>query len=145
MFRFVSRTFWIGVGAVLAYLFDPVSGRSRRARLSDQAAARARDLFEAAGKEARYRAGKAKGVVHEIISSEEAPESDEDLLQKIRSEALGPAPGSLGHVDIEVEDGEVCLTGTSKDPSAEEDLAHRIRRVTGVRSVTNDLKATRVS
>ena len=141
MFRLISRAFWMAVGAVIAYLFDPVSGRSRRARLSDQAAARVRDLFDAAGKEARYQAGKVKGVVHEITTTDEAPASDEDLLQKIRSEAVGPAPGSFSHVDIEVEDGTVRLTGTSTDAAAEEDLIGRIRRVAGVESVENELTA----
>src|SRR5690606_4474319 len=45
------------VGAALAYLLDPVSGRSRRARLADQAAARMKDGAEEATRRARYEMG----------------------------------------------------------------------------------------
>lgn len=130
---------WMAVGAAIGYLFDPVSGRSRRARLSDQGSSKMRDAAEEAGRRARYEMGRAKGVLHEIRDDEEPPATDLDLLQKVRSEALGSTPGDLGHVDIRVSDGVVILLGKSADRAAELQLVDKIGDVTGVKRVENQL------
>jgi osmotically-inducible protein OsmY len=139
MTRYVRRMFWMGVGAAIAYLWDPVSGRSRRARLGDQMAAEVRDAANAIQKKARYQAGRAKGVVYETLTTEEPPRDDGDLLQKVRSEAVGRIPGSVDHVDVRVEDGVVYLLGESTDTAREHELVERVRNVTGVREVRNEL------
>lgn len=141
MTRLLGRLFWTTVGAALAYLWDPVSGRSRRVRLRDQIASEMRDAAETARKQARYQGGRAKGALHELVSSEEPPRDDHELLQKVRSEAVGMVPGSLAHVDVRVDDGVVYLHGKSEDTARERDLVDRIRTVTGVRDVRNELVA----
>jgi osmotically-inducible protein OsmY len=139
MTRYIGRIFWIGVGAAIAYLWDPVSGRSRRARLEDQIAADVRDRADAIRKKARYQAGRAKGVAYETLTSEEPPRDDHELLQKVKSEAVGMVPGSLDHVDVRVDDGIVYLLGESTDTARERELMERVRDVIGVREVRNEL------
>jgi osmotically-inducible protein OsmY len=139
MIRSLGRLFWIGVGAIGAYLFDPVSGRSRRARLQDQLAAQVRDVRDEAVKKTRYEAGRVKGRLYEAARSETPPATDAELLQKVRSEAIGRVPGSTDHIDVRVDDGVVILEGESRDHSQERELMTRIGNVTGVREVRNQL------
>ena len=54
------------MGATIQYLYDPTSGRSRRARLKDQAAARVRDVTRMIGRKIRYQRGRLRGVAHEL-------------------------------------------------------------------------------
>lgn len=126
-------------GAALAYLLDPVSGRSRRARLIDQAAAWTRRSVDEAERRARYEAGRMKGAVHEAGPDRDKPRDDAELLQKVRSEAVGPSAASASDIEIHVEDGEVILRGRAQDPGDELDLVQRIEEVTGVRRVRNEL------
>lgn len=64
------RMLWGGVvGATLQYMYDPTSGRSRRARLKDQAAARVRDLTRTIGRKVRFQRGRLRGFAHEISTS----------------------------------------------------------------------------
>lgn len=60
--RFVTGA---AAGALAQYLTDPRAGRSRRARLRDQGAARARDGRDALGRKIRYQRGRVKGLLHE--------------------------------------------------------------------------------
>jgi osmotically-inducible protein OsmY len=131
--------FWFAVGALVTYLFDPVSGRGRRSRLFDQTRARVDDAVDEVGARARYQAGRARGVVHETMHREEPPRTDEQLLQKVRSEAVGMVPGSTAHVEVRVDDGVVRLIGHSRDQMQERELIERIQDVTGVREVRNEL------
>lgn len=126
-------------GAAAAYLFDPVSGRSRRVRLMGQATARARRSVVEAERRARYEAGRMKGAFHEAGPQRDHPRDDAQLLQKVRSEAVGPSPASTSDMEIHVENGEIVLRGRSHDEEAERDLVHRIEGVTGVRRVRNEL------
>lgn len=126
-------------GAVAAYLFDPNSGRGRRARLSDQAKARGRRTMQEVEKRTRYEAGRAQGLLHEMRAGVDYPADDAELLQKVRSEAVGPSPIGTSDIEIHVDDGEVVLRGTARDPDAVGDLVDRIRDVAGVRAVRNEL------
>ena len=129
----------LGTGVMVAYLFDPVSGRKRRADLMAQTRSQVSGAASTVDTKARYQSGKAKGWLHETFIPEEAPGDDRTLLQKIRSEAVGPTRGSFGHVEVQVDDGVVRLVGTSMDRAAEDELAERIAEVTGVIEVRNEL------
>lgn len=133
----VPLAFAAGIG--WQYLFDPVSGRGRRTRIRDQIYARARQGGRLAAKRARYKAGQARGAVHRAMPTRpgNGDIDDELLLQKIRSEALGPA--KAGAVDVEVHSGVVVLRGASHDADAERALMERIAAVGGVRQVNNQL------
>jgi osmotically-inducible protein OsmY len=129
-------TLGLAAGAAIAYLFDPVSGRGRRTRLADQLKAEARDAAEEAGRRTRFQAGRLKGAVHDLVASgTDMPENDTELLQKIRSEAVGPSSLSTSDVEIDIANGEVTVRAGTIDETALQDLLSRIRSVTGVRRV----------
>lgn len=141
MKRLITRFTWATIGAAAAYLFDPVSGRSRRARLFDQAKSRLRRNADELSRRFRYESGRARGALYEILPTEQAPSSDQELLQKVRSEAVGSMRDSVSHVSVSVDDGVVYLAGVSKDQDLERELAHRIGEVMGVREVRDELIA----
>ncbi|MDX1747114.1 MAG: YtxH domain-containing protein, partial [Halobacteriales archaeon] len=92
MWKLLKRTALVAIGAAVAYLFDPVSGRGRRARLADQAGARARETADQVRKRADYTAGQMRGAAHEAFNRrDDEPADDAELLQKVRSEAIGPS------------------------------------------------------
>lgn len=129
------------VGALFAYLFDPDRGRSRRARLSDQAAARSRDLTETMRQTAEYQKGVAKGIIHDA-SEAFRPDNvydDETLMQKVRSEALGYWDGSES-IEIDITDGKVELSGSVRDSASHDQLLSLIRDVEGVGLIDDRLK-----
>jgi hypothetical protein len=127
-------------GAALQYLFDPQRGRSRRARLGDQAAARIRDLGELAGRKARYRRGKLKGLLHEISPGKSTGSFNDDdlILQRIRSQVIGPLGGNDQAIGLRVAGGVVVLTGKIPEPMRI-DLVKRIGSIEGVRQVEDQL------
>lgn len=132
----------IGIGAIAAYLLDPVSGRGRRAELTARAKSQASDVASDLSVKARYEAERAKGLFYETFVPEEPPRNEAELLQKIRSEAVGPTDGNLDNVDIRVDGSVVHLVGSSVDPAAEHELVNRISRLTGVTEVHNELVPT---
>jgi len=129
------------VGGLLAYLFDPDRGRSRRARLSDQAAARSRDFTEKMRQTAEYQKGVAKGIIHDAseVFRPDNVYDDETLMQKVRSEALGYWDGSES-IEIDITDGKVELSGTVRDSASHDQLLSLIRDVEGVGLIDDRLK-----
>lgn len=123
----------VAAGALIAYLFDPDRGRSRRARLSDQALARGRDLTETVKKRAEYQKGVAKGIIHEASGALHADKDydDETLEQKVRSEALGYWDGEEP-IEIDIRDGMVTVSGSVRDTASRDRLLSLIREVEGV-------------
>lgn len=87
--RWLRNLVVAGAGAAAAYLLDPVSGRSRRARLSDQARARLSQTTNELQAKGRYEMGRVKGAIHEAGPDTDFPVDDAELLQKVRSEAVG--------------------------------------------------------
>lgn len=131
----------LALGLVVAHLWDPDNGRSRRLRLVDRFAARLRRGVDEASARARYEVGRAQGAVHEAGPARDFPADDAELLQKVRSEALGPSGVSTAQLEIHVNDGEVTVRGVSPGPDEERDLMSRIEGVTGVRRVRNELRS----
>ncbi len=132
-----------GFGAAIAaavYLLDPDRGRSRRAKLADQAGAAARKTGEKIEAQARYQKGVIQGMAHDLAEPfRPEPEFDDaTLLQKVRSEALGRWQGGKHDVDIAVTDGVVTLKGTTT-PDLAADLTTLIESVPGVVSVEDEL------
>lgn len=141
MSRFVKSVITLAAGAAIAYLFDPVSGRSRRVRLADQAAARGRDIVRQARAEAEYQAGHVKGFVHEALDTDgDEPEDDAELLQKVRSEAIGPSGVPTDGFEVHVDSGQVVIRGQVPIDVDVDRMIERIRGVTGVRSVKHELE-----
>lgn len=141
MSRFVKSAIKLAAGAAIAYLFDPVSGRSRRARLADQAAARGRDVAQQARVEAQFRAGRAKGFAHEVLDTDgDMPADDAELLQKVRSEAIGPSGVPTDRFEVHVDSGQVVIRGQVPFDADVDGLIESIRNVTGVRFVEHELE-----
>lgn len=129
------------IGAAVAYLFDPDRGRSRRARIADQTAARARDAAGAVKAKAEYQKGVAKGIIHEVtepLRGEEAYD-DDTLLQKVKSEALGYWPDPH-EIEVDITNGMVRVSGRVGNESDRENLIELIKDVEGVGLIDDRIK-----
>jgi hypothetical protein len=89
------------MGASLQYLLDPQLGRTRRARLADQAAASLRRTVRWTGRKARYQGGRLKGFWHERRPSRSSRTMAEATgIHGLSAGEFGPprtrAPGRLG-------------------------------------------------
>lgn len=140
------RLVWITLGAALgagaAYLADPERGRSRRDQLTDQLAARSRELAEEATTQAKIAADRAKGSVIESakdVLPEDVPDDPKLLEQRIRSHALG-GRDDVGDVVVRVDGpGQVALKGTVPSTESERELLAEVAAVEGVVDVRSEL------
>ena len=123
------------MGAVAAYLFDPESGRRRRAIMRDRAGGYVRKTQHEAERKTRYYSGKAEGVRHEFFGPTVAqvPPDDITLAHKIESEVLRHYDSS--RVNVNVENGVAVLRGQLSRPDEIRALVHDVERVPGVRNV----------
>ena len=133
----------VGVGAAAAaamYLLDPERGRSRRAKLSDQAAAMARMAEEKARAQAEHQKGVAQGLAHDLTEPfrPDREFDDETLHQKVKSEAIGRWDGPKNDVEVDVDDGVVTLKG-NVDAEKVDDLIRLVKGVPGVASINDQL------
>ena len=58
----------MALGAAAQYYYDPRAGRTRRAKLRDQAGAQIRRMGRLLGRKARYQLGRAKGLRHRLTT-----------------------------------------------------------------------------
>ena len=133
----------VGIGAAAAaamYLLDPDRGPSRRAKLSDQAAALARKPEEKGRAQAEYQKGVVQGFVHDLTEPfhSEPDFDDETLHQKVKSEAIGRWVGPKKDVEVVVDNGVVTLQG-KVDADNVDELIRLVKRVPGVASVDDQL------
>lgn len=133
----------VGLGAVVAagmYLLDPDRGKSRRAKLTDQAGAVTRKAGEKAQAQVRYQRGVVQGIAHDLTETfrPEAEFDDDTLLQKVKSEAIGRWEGPKREIEIQVKEGVVTLRGPASADRATE-LIHLVEAVPGVASVIDEL------
>jgi osmotically-inducible protein OsmY len=134
-------------GAAVAYLMDPDRGAARRARVKSQSAARWRDLLSEMKARIEYQKGVARGLKHEVASTfrEDREFDDDELVQKVRSEALGPWMQRTGHTAdllVTAEDGEVTIEGSIDEPDRRHGLLELIENVEGVLTVNDRLTPT---
>jgi BON domain len=128
-----------GIGAALAYFFDPENGARRRNMTRDRTLA----YFRQGGRKAE-RAGRAVGAqAHGLKQKathreEEKPEPDDvTLARKVETEIFRPEDAPKGQVDVNVENGIVFLRGEVERPEIIKDLEGRARKIQGVREVEN--------
>jgi len=141
MRKFLLIASLISVAGLITYLLDPDRGRARRARLTDQMSAKGRDVADAVTAKAKYQKGVFEGVAHEVASIfvEDGVYDDETLMQKVRSEAVGPSGVDTGDIVLDITDGTVHLTGSVADKRARRRLVDLIGKVDGVRGVDDTL------
>jgi osmotically-inducible protein OsmY len=126
----------VALGAALAYVFDPVRGRRRRAELKDRGRATVRREVRAVERQASYGRGRAEGVIHKLRHPRpHVPDDDMTLVDKIRSEVLGRVDGP--HLTIDVNDRVVTLRGEVPDQLKAQQVEHEVRSTPGVIDVVN--------
>ena len=136
------RTLVLGglIGGAIAYLYDPVSGRGRRAQLRDRGVAEARKLRERADAKQRHLSNLTRGTIEGMKTPGVDQTDDATLTQRIRSEVFGSADVPSDRIALNVVDGVAELRG---ELDAQEDidaLFVRVSAVRGVRSVRNHLR-----
>lgn len=123
-------------GAATQYFIDPVRGRARRSRTTDQLAAAARDGLDQARKKADYQVGVATGKVREAAGAgKDTAEDDRTLKHQVETRVLGREGMPKGAVVVQVDNGIVQLRGEVPQQSTIDDLVAATREVAGVRDV----------
>jgi osmotically-inducible protein OsmY len=140
MSKFVRIVGIAAAAAAAMYLLDPDRGRSRRAKLTDQAAALARKAEEKTRAQAEYQKGMVKGLAHDLTEPfrPEPDFDDETLRQKVKSEAIGRWEGPTSDVEVDVDNGVVTLKG-NVDAEKMDRLIRLVKGVPGVASVNDQL------
>jgi uncharacterized membrane protein len=133
---------WIGaagLGALLAYLMDPASGRRRRSRIRDRAVHIrhvGRDTARKALVDAEHRA---QGAVSGLRSRfQHEPVTDEVLTERVRSR-LGRIVSHPHAIQVHCQDGLVTLSGPILKREAKR-LVRSVRRLSGVADVQEQLE-----
>jgi osmotically-inducible protein OsmY len=128
-----------GIGAALAYFFDPNNGARRRNSTRDQTLAFFRRGGRKAERAGRAVAAEAYGVKQKAthLREEEKQHDDVTLARKVETELFRPADAPKGQVDVNVENGVVFLRGEVERPELMEELVEKTRAVQGVREVQN--------
>jgi osmotically-inducible protein OsmY len=127
------------VGAAIAYLFDPESGRRRRAMLRDRSGAFVRRGSRKAARLGESVVAEASGASQKVRHLKEEPREYDDatLAQKVQSEVFRDGDVPKGQINVNAEDGIVVLRGEVDRPELMEELVERTRKVNGVRDVQN--------
>jgi osmotically-inducible protein OsmY len=128
-------------GALAAYLFDPVSGRRRRAQLGQQVPAFFRRRGREAGQLGRHVASDAYGVKQRIAHArpeeKEGVLNDPALAAKVQTELFRDPDVPKGDINVQAHDGVVELRGQVPRPELIDELVERTRRIPEVRDVEN--------
>ena len=128
-------------GIVWGRLFDPSSGRRRRAMIRDRTAAYLRRGGRKAGRLGSHSRGFAKRATH--LREVRKDYDDATLADKIKSEIFRPADVPKGRININVQNGLVQLRGEIPQQELIEELEAQVRRIHGVRDVENLLHPPR--
>ncbi|MCA7086477.1 YtxH domain-containing protein [Cupriavidus sp. DB3] len=128
------------VGAAIMYLFDPQSGRRRRAELRDKAEASRHDMQDLAEKQAKRITDRMQGIAAKVRSATglgKHSADDNTIAERVRAE-MGRLVGHPGAIDVAVVGGRVWLSGHIL--SAEhEALIAAVRAIAGVQDVDDRL------
>ena len=129
----------IGVGAGLAYFFDPQQGESRRASLRDRANSLVDRMDNSIYATVEDTRNKTRGVLSEWtakLSNQDSP--DWLLAERVRG-AIGRLSPHARRVKVRAEDGQVHLSGSLlKDEK--DALLRAASRTRGVRDVVDELE-----
>jgi hypothetical protein len=127
-----------GIGAALAFIFDPAGGGRRRALARDKAVRitrKTRDGLDATARDIAYRTRGIAAATRGRLSREEV--TDERVVERVRAR-LGRACSHPRAIDVVARDGDVTLRGPILANEVN-DLLAVVRAVRGVRSVVNEL------
>lgn len=137
----------IGLGAGLAYLFDPEMGNRRRAMIRDKAVRALNKTGDAVESSARDLQHRFIGTVSELRSrvtevgeevSDELAESTHRLEARVRAK-LGMVSSHPGAIELRVDNGRVTLSGPILSDEVDP-VFSAISSVRGVKGVENQLE-----
>lgn len=120
----------VGVGAALAYLLDPATGRRRRAMMRQSVTHAARKGADAVGATSRDLANRTRGLSSVARRPFSGGVSDDVLVARVRSR-LGRYTSHPHAIEVTSEGGRVTLRGPILAHEAD-GLLHAVRRVRGV-------------
>jgi hypothetical protein len=129
-----------GLGAVLAYFFDPGAGRRRRHTARDRVRSKLRRSERRAVTRARRAESRAVGVVRRTLNARHAPKPPVDdiaLAHHVESELFRRARVPKGPIDVNAEDGTVFLRGILERPEDIANVEAVAKTISGVRHVEN--------
>jgi Predicted periplasmic or secreted lipoprotein len=152
----MSTLVLVGIGAILMYLFDPDSGRRRRALLRDKLTSTVNKMRNTDRATSKDLGNRASGVVAEVESnpsqhkptdevmaevesslSQDEP-TDEVLANRVRLE-MGWVVAHPGAIQVTANQGRVTLSGSIL-ADEEKRLLECVRSVRGVTEVENRLE-----
>jgi len=139
----IRKLRWMGLGALIAYFFDPQSGRSRRAEARQRIPAMLRRTSAKAGGAASAKATAVKAKATNLKEEEKPQPDDVTLARKVETEIFRDADVPKGKINVNAENGKVVLRGEVEESSLIEDLETRTKKVQGVREVENLLTAAK--
>jgi hypothetical protein len=122
-----------GAGAATVYLLDPERGRTRRARLRDQAQARLRDLSGAVERGSRQVGTQAFAIRQQVTHrGGNGALNDSGLSDKVESTLFADPTIPQGKINVNVEEGVVVLRGEVDDDRQRDDLIRQAEAIPGV-------------
>jgi hypothetical protein len=128
-------------GALVAFLFDPVSGRRRRAQLGQRIPAFFRRRGRQVGRLGRHVSSDAYGakqrLAHARPEEKEGALNDPALAQKVETEIFRDPDVPKGKINVQAHDGVVELRGEVPRPEVIDELVERTRKIPEVRDVEN--------
>jgi osmotically-inducible protein OsmY len=131
---------YVGLGALIAYFFDPDNGRGRRAKAQQRIPAllrRATQRVEQAGRSANAKATALKQKATHLKEEQKPQPDDVTLARKVETEIFRDADVPKGQINVNAENGKVVLRGEVEKPELIKDLEKRTKKVQGVREVEN--------
>jgi osmotically-inducible protein OsmY len=140
----IRKLRWMGLGALVAYFFDPQNGRSRRAEARQRIPAMLRRSTAKAGQAGKAASSQATAVKAKAANRKEAEKPQPDdvtLARKVETEIFRDDDVPKGKINVNAENGKVVLRGEVDEPSLIDDLEKRTKKVQGVREVENLLTA----
>lgn len=137
MLRFIR---YLGLGALIAYFFDPQNGNRRRALARERIPALFRQSTERVEKAAQTVTSEAKATKAKVTHRKEAEKPQPDdvtLARKVETEIFRDADVPKGQINVNAENGKVVLRGEVEGPAMIKDLEKRTKKVQGVTEVEN--------
>jgi BON domain len=129
----------LAAGVVLAFFFDPRTGRRRRHLARDRVTAAVRRRARRVERRTHYKAGKVIGLAHKITHRNQvAPQLDDvSLVRKVECELFRDRTIPKGQISINADRGTVVLRGQLEDQGLIRRIESGVRSVAGVRDVEN--------
>jgi len=117
----IRKLRYMAFGALLAYFFDPQSGRRRRSLALERIPA--------------FRGAKQAPMG---VNDQEMPQPDDaTLARKVETEIFRDSDIPKGRINVDAENGKVVLRGEVEEPELIKDLEQRTKKVQGVEEVEN--------